>query len=209
LNYEKHQHAHDKRGHGTVMNNMMNEEKAPPMREDNELHILAEGKFVRLVKRGRWEWAERTNCSSAVVIVPVTREKELVFIEQYRPPIGANVIEFPAGLVGDEPDMSGEELLTAARRELTEETGFASDHWQFLLEGPSSPGLTNEAYAMFLATDAYRVGDGGGDETEEIAIHLVPLEKAEVWLREKRNAGTPVDPKVYAGLYFAFKDMIR
>jgi ADP-ribose pyrophosphatase len=175
------------------------------MSELDDRHILAEGKFMRLVKRGRWEWVERTNCSSAVVIMPVTREKQVVFIEQYRHPLSAKVIELPAGLVGDEPGTDGEQWLTAAKRELIEETGYASDHWQYLLDGPSSPGLTNEGYAMYLAADAYRVGDGGGDETEKIALHLVPLDEAEAWLEEKRKAGLPIDPKIYTALFFAMK----
>ena len=177
------------------------------MHEKNDRQILAEGKYVRLVKRGRWEWAERTNCSSAVVILPVTREKQVAFIEQYRHPLDAKVIELPAGLVGDDPGAGGEERLTAAKRELLEETGYASERWQFLFEGPSSPGLATESYAMYLAADAHRIGDGGGDETEQIAVRLVPLDKAEAWLQEQRAAGMLVDPKVYAGLYFAWKGL--
>ena len=177
------------------------------MIEENQRQILAEGKFVRLVKRGRWEWVERTNCSSAVVIMPVTPEKQVVFIEQYRHPLDAKVIELPAGLVGDDPGTDGEEWLTAAKRELSEETGYTSEHWKLLFEGPSSPGLATESYAMYLATDAYRIGNGGGDESEEIAVHLVPLDKAEAWLHAQRAAGMLVDPKVYAGLYFAWKGL--
>ena len=84
------------------------------MIEENQRHVLAEGKYVRLVKRGRWEWVERTNCASAVVIMPVTREREVVFIEQYRHPLDAKVIELPAGLVGDDPGTGDEERLAAA-----------------------------------------------------------------------------------------------
>jgi ADP-ribose pyrophosphatase len=175
------------------------------MPETNQRQILAEGKYVRLVKRGRWEWVERTNCSSAVVILPITAKWEVIFIEQYRHPLGAKVIELPAGLVGDDPGTDGEERLSAARRELVEETGYASDNWKFLVEGPSSPGLTTESYSMYLAADAYRIGDGGGDESEEIAVRLVPLDKAEAWLDEKRRSGLLVDPKVYTGLFFAMK----
>jgi ADP-ribose pyrophosphatase len=175
------------------------------MHEEHPRQILAEGKFMRLVKRGRWEWVERTNCSSAVVIMPVTREKQVVFIEQYRHPLSAKVIELPAGLVGDDAGAEDEHGLAAAKRELLEETGYASENWEFLFEGPSSPGLTSEAYAMYLATDAYRIADGGGDETEQIAVRLVPLDEAEAWLKKQHTAGLLVDPKVYSGLYFAMR----
>lgn len=177
------------------------------MPEDNQREILAEGKYVRLVKRGRWEWVERTNCSSAVVIMPVTMEKQAVFIEQYRHPLDAKVIELPAGLVGDDPGTDGEHWLTAAKRELLEETGYASENWHFLLDGPSSPGLATECYAMYLAADAHRIEDGGGDETEDITVHLIALDDAENWLSVQRKKGLLVDPKVYTGIYFAHKGL--
>jgi ADP-ribose pyrophosphatase len=165
--------------------------------------VLAEGKYVRLVARGRWEWAERTNTTGAVVVVAVTEAGELILVDQYRHPLDRRVIELPAGLVGDEPGSRHEEWIEAARRELHEETGYVSDRWEFLIEGPSSPGLTDESYALFLARDARQTGEGGGDGTEDIAVRLVPLDRVEVWLEEQRQQGLLVDPKVYAGLYFA------
>jgi len=165
--------------------------------------VLAEGKYVRLVARGRWEWAERTNTTGAAVIVAVTSKGEMVLIDQFRHPLSARVIELPAGLVGDEAGTEHEEWVEAARRELFEETGYVSDRWQYLIEGPSSPGLTNESYALFLALDARKTGDGGGDDSEDIHVRLVPLANVEIWLEEQRKAGLFVDPKVYAGLFFA------
>jgi ADP-ribose pyrophosphatase len=173
------------------------------MKNDNPRHLLAEGKYVRLVASGRWEWAERVNTSGAVVIVPVTSDRQLVLIEQYRFPVGAPVIELPAGLVGDGPHIAEERLIDAARRELLEETGYDSDHWKFLLEGPSSPGLASESYTMFLAAEVRRIGDGGGDEHENIRVHLQPLNQIESWLNDRRREGIPVDPKVQLGVFYA------
>ena len=175
------------------------------MNEENTRRVIAEGKYVRLVARGRWEWAERTNTKAAAVIVAVTMDGQMVLIEQYRHPLGAWVVELPAGLVGDDPGAEQEDWIEAARRELLEETGYVSDRWQYLLEGPSSPGLTSEHYSMYLALDAKKVGAGGGDESEDIHVRLVPLEKVEAWLDEQRRRGLRVDPKVYIGLYFATK----
>jgi len=67
---------------------------------------------------------ERVNARAVVVIVPLTAERRLLFVEQYRAPVGRKVIEFPAGLVGDEPGREQEDLIEAARRELLEETGY-------------------------------------------------------------------------------------
>ena len=109
----------------------------------------------------------------------------------------------PAGLVGDIADSANEEAEEAAKRELFEETGYQASHWEYLTEGPSSAGLATEVYALFLATGAKQVGPGGGDDSEDICVHVVPLSEADAWLAAKRRAGIMVDPKVYAGLYFA------
>jgi ADP-ribose pyrophosphatase len=175
------------------------------MNEENNRRVLAEGKYVRLVARGRWEWAERTNTSDAVVIVAVTTDRQLVLIEEYRHPLGARVVELPAGLVGDEPGTNEEDLIEAAKRELLEEAGCVSQHWQHLIGGPASPGLTNEQYTIYLALDAKKVADGGGDESEDIHVRLVPLDQVDTWLQERRKQGLLIDPKIYTGLYFAAK----
>jgi ADP-ribose pyrophosphatase len=126
-----------------------------------------------------------------------------VLVEQFRIPLGRRVIELPAGLVGDGAGDPLEGLVEAAQRELLEETGYQADRLEYLAEGPSSAGLAAEVYALFLARDARRIGPGGGDSCEDIQVHLVRLEDADVWLAERRRAGVMVDPKVYAGLYFA------
>ncbi len=164
--------------------------------------VLAEGRFARLLSDRGWEWVERTNTSSAVVIAAVTEQRELVLIEQYRIPLGRRVIELPAGLVGDLADNKHEDLIEAARRELLEETGFAADRIDVLTEGPSSSGLTNEVFTLLLANNAKRVGPGGGDATEDIQVHVVPLDRVDAWLDSKRREGAMVSPKIYAGLYF-------
>lgn len=173
------------------------------MDRDQPRRVLAEGRFARLVAQTGWEWVERVNTSGAVVIVPITREGELVLVEQHRIPLGRRVIELPAGLVGDSIGIEDEAFVEAAQRELLEETGYEAASLEHLTEGPSSAGLAAEVYALFLARDACRVGPGGGDHSEDIQVHVVPLKQADAWLEAKRQAGIMVDPKVYAGLYFA------
>jgi len=172
---------------------------------ENKPHrrVLAEGRFARLVAQDGWEWAERVNTPGAVIVVAITADRQLVLVEQYRIPLGCWAIELPAGLVGDTLGSEHESLAEAARRELLEETGYEAAQLEFLVAGPSSPGLVNEIYTFFLARDARRVGLGGGDASERIHVHLVPLNEVDVWLERKRSAGVAVDPRVYAGLYFA------
>ncbi len=170
---------------------------------------LAEGKYLRLVARGRWEWAERTNTSCAAVIIPVTAKGEMVLIDQYRFPLEGRVIELPAGLVGDEPDGKDEALLEAAKRELMEETGYSAPSWKFMLHGPSSPGMTDECYSMFLATGAEKTGEGGGDGSEDIVVHAVPLAETLNWIETQRKTGRFIDPKVYLGYHLALANQNR
>jgi len=60
--------------------------------------ILAEGRWVRLVRRGTWEYLERRGRGDAAVLVPITAGGELILVEQLRKPFLRRTIELPAGL---------------------------------------------------------------------------------------------------------------
>lgn len=169
----------------------------------DDVSTLAQGRFLRLVRRGTWEYAERINARGAAAIVAVTDEGRLVLVEQPRPALGRPVIELPAGLVGDEEGMEEEAMEVAAGRELVEETGFEAARVELVAEGPTSPGLTSECIALFVATGLKRVGSGGGTESEDITVYEVPLAEVEAFLREQSDRGRAIDLKVYAGLHFA------
>lgn len=164
--------------------------------------ILHKGKYLDLIREDGWEYVRRTNCSGIAVIVPVTRDGQAVFVEQFRRPVNAQVIEWPAGLVNDRAGHGLETMETAARRELLEETGYAAGDWSLLTEGPVSSGMSGEIITFYRALNVVKQGPGGGDETESIKVHEVPLAEAETWLKEKERQGLLVDPKVYTGLYF-------
>lgn len=158
-----------------------------------------EGKYIRMVARDRWEYAERTNCHSVVVVVAVDGN-DLLVTEQFRVPVGRTVLELPAGLAGDVEGAADEDGSEAARRELIEETGFDAREVTFLASGPSSAGLSNETVSFYHARGLKRVSDGGGIGDERIVVHRVPLTRAVAWLREATERGHIVDPKVYAAL---------
>ncbi len=161
-----------------------------------------EGKYLRIKVCGHWEYAERPNSPAGIVIVAVTSEGGLLLTEQYRIPMQKNVIELPAGLSGDE-HYGGEEFIETARRELLEETGYEASVWEQLTNpGPPSAGLSNEQVVFFRARELRRVGKGGGEGSEKIQVHHVPLGRTPEWLRDKEAAGVAIDPKIYAGLYF-------
>lgn len=171
--------------------------------ERPEIVTLAQGRFLRLMRRGTWEYVERMGASGAALIVAVTDDGKLVLVEQPRPALGLRVIELPAGLVGDEVGQEEEAAEAAAGRELVEETGYEAASVELVAEGTSSAGLTNERVAMFLATGLRRVGPGGGTEHEEITVHEVPLAEVEAFLKAQVDLGRVVDLKIYGGLHFA------
>ena len=160
------------------------------------------GRFLGMKQRDRWEYAFRTNASGVVALVPVTDAGELVLVEQYRIPVRSRVIELPAGLAGDTGDVN-ESLKLAAQRELLEETGYRADVLEELLTGPSSAGLANEILTFFYAGGLKKVGSGGGSGDENIKVYHVPLQSASKWLAARIAEGIMVDPKVYAGLFWA------
>jgi ADP-ribose pyrophosphatase len=165
--------------------------------------ILAETRFLRLVDHDGWAFVERTNARAVVVIVSLTAERRLLFVEQHRVPVGRKVIEFPAGLVGDEPGHEQEDLIEAARRELLEETGYQAATLRLVSTSATSPGMTNELVRFILASDLTKVGKGGGTPSEDIRVHEVVLREARAWLTERERQGTLLAAKVFAGLFFA------
>lgn len=177
---------------------------ARPKRDSRaaQAEVLFRGQHLQLLSRNGWEMCERVNTTGVVTIVAVTADRRLLLTEQFRPPLRRRVIEMPAGLAGDISGQENEGLAVAARRELLEETGYECERMDFLAEGPSSSGLTSEIITFFRATGLRWVGPGGGDGTEDIQLHSIPLSWIRGWLRERETAGILVDPKVYAGLYF-------
>lgn len=164
--------------------------------------IIAQGKFLKLVTNGHWEYTARVRASGVVAIVAITLDRELVLTEQYRVPVGAMVIDLPAGLSGDIPGGESEALLVAAQRELREETGYTSQAWKPLYRAPSSAGLTSEMVDYFQADNALRTATGGGVDGERITVHAISLRSLRRWLRSRMAEGVMIDPKVYVALAF-------
>jgi ADP-ribose pyrophosphatase len=164
--------------------------------------VLFEGRFLKVKKKDRWEYVERCKTSGIVAILPITENQEIILVEQFRVPVNQRVIEIPAGLAGDIEGEEDEALAEAAKRELLEETGYEAERMEYLTEGPPSAGLSTEIVTFFRAHGLKKVSDGGGDGSENIQVHAVPLTELENWIEAKRKEGCLVDYKVYAALYF-------
>ena len=168
----------------------------------SENHVLAQGRFLRLIVRDSWEFAQRIVAPCPVGIVALTQENKVLIIEQFRVPLGRNILEIPAGLVGDLPGHEREDLATAAKRELLEETGYEAQDIDFLMEGPTSAGLCDEVMRLVRARGLRRHPNPPRDPAEQITLHEIPLDQADSWLTDRIAGGALVDPKVFAALYF-------
>ncbi|HXU05187.1 MAG TPA: NUDIX hydrolase [Polyangia bacterium] len=165
--------------------------------------VLTKGRYLTFIDESGWEYVTRPGVTGIVVIVAVTGARHLVLVEQYRRPVHKRVIELPAGLVGDIDGKQTESMADAAARELEEETGYRATEMVRLFEGPIAVGVSDEEVSFFEARGLARVGAGGGDDTEDITVHEVPLAELDAFLAAQSAKGLGIDPKIFAGLYLA------
>ena len=125
----------------------------------------------------------------AVAIVALTAEGQILLVRQFRQPVGAELLEVPAGTI--EP---GEAPEACARRELVEEVGRAAARWERVVAFYPSPGVLSEELHIFLARDL-RAAFAPRDE-ENLRLEIMPLEDA----YERVAAGTIRDAKSIIGI---------
>lgn len=169
------------------------------------IKTLHKGEFLELKRDRHWEYVTRLKASGAVVIVAVTAEGELLLVEQTRIPMQGKTIELPAGIVGDSAAFADEGFEQAALRELLEETGYRGSQATLLTRGPSAPGLSSEQLTLVAVRDLVQEHAGGGVDGEDITVHRVPLDSVHGWLEARRIQGYFIEPRIYAGLWFASK----
>jgi 8-oxo-dGTP pyrophosphatase MutT (NUDIX family) len=107
------------------------------------------------------------------MVIALTKQGEVVLVRQYRHGAQKVILELPGGAM----EACDENPLQAARRELMEETGYASDNFvQIGCVSPNPANQTNLIYS-FLALDAEKVSDQALDDTEDMEVVLKPLQE--------------------------------
>jgi 8-oxo-dGTP pyrophosphatase MutT (NUDIX family) len=146
-----------------------------------------------VVKR---EYVQHTG---AVAILALDDDGRVLMIEQYRHPVGMTLWELPAGLL----DVTGEDPLDAAKRELAEEADLRADRWDVLADWFNSPGGMTEALRLYLARGLTPVPDAERHEREaeekDMATRWVSLEEA----REAVLGGALHNPAAVVGVLAA------
>ncbi|MEL7691610.1 NUDIX hydrolase [Citromicrobium bathyomarinum] len=166
-----------------------------PPDHDAPEQIRWQGKYITAKQRGRWEYASRSRGIRAAAIIAID-DGHVILVEQYRVPLGRRCIEIPAGLVGDDDGAADESAITAAHRELEEETGYKAAKITDLGEFFSSPGMVSEGFSLLRAEGLTKVGEGGGTDGEDITVHRVPLAGISEFVDAKRAEGVAVDVRI-------------
>jgi len=134
----------------------------------------------------------------AVTIAAILPDRQLLLVRQYRHAAGEALLELPAGTLDRQPDGSLEDRLAAAKRELTEETGYRAGRWRELATFFTAPGFASELMTMYLATEASPDPEFHGmDPDERLVLVKLPFEGALALARSAQIR----DAKTILGLY--------
>ena len=131
--------------------------------------------------------------------IVLTKDKQVVFVEQYRHPGQGFYLEIPAGKIEE-----GESHEEGILRELREETGFTSTTKPIKLgEFMVNPATQTNKVVTFLILDAFKEYEQELDETEEIEVKLIPLEVMDEMIR-----GQQITQLFSVSAYYMAKDYL-
>ncbi|RYZ86285.1 MAG: NUDIX hydrolase [Proteobacteria bacterium] len=168
-------------------------------------NIAYQGSFLKVLRdevelpNGKTSFREYIPHPGASLVIPVTSTGKLVMIRQFRYPLQAEFIEFPAGKLDQ-----GEDPLTAAKRELAEEIGQSAKLFQHLTTIHPVIGYSDEKIEIYLAKDLYEV-DQHLDEDEFLNLFETTFDEA----MELMKQGKITDVKTMIALFWYEKVLKR
>jgi 8-oxo-dGDP phosphatase len=140
--------------------------------------------------------------NGAVAVVPLHEDGTITLIRQFRPALGARILEIPAGLL----DKPGEVSVDGARRELREEVGLEAGQIELLGACAPAPGMTDERITIYLARDLTFVGqEVDGPEEEDLEILRIPLHGAMALVA----SGEIIDGKTQLGILLTLRALSK
>ncbi len=164
--------------------------------------LLFRGKHLHLLSRGHWEYAHRPHATGIVGIVAITDSKKIILVEQYLPPLdkaSSNSPPVSSATPGNSKRTPRRRRPPrVARRNRLHRRQHEAPHRRH-----PSAGICDELITLFLATGLVKTAAGGGDDSEDITVHEVPLQSAFRWLESQRKSGKLLDLKIHSALYFA------
>ena len=155
----------------------------------HSLDVVHSWAMFRLVRRSTiapsGEQFERTFVSTpgAVACVAITADNDIVLVRQYRSTFDDLILEIPAGM----RDIEGEDPELTAVRELREETGYSANKITYLGRMLSSPGVTDSAVEVYLATELVPgEAEPHGPEEDAMEIVVIPFSEAVAMVEDGR-----------------------
>lgn len=107
-----------------------------------------------------------------VTVVPITDEKEILLVRQFRYPYREEVLEIPAG----KRDSADEEPLACGMRELYEELGVTAENFRFLGKFYPTPGYVDEVIYMYAAW-GLTFGENNPDDDEFLEKEKIHIDR--------------------------------
>lgn len=162
-----------------------------------ERKLVYEGAIISMYKdkikvpNGRivdWDFVGH---KGACAVIPVTSDGKILLVKQWRNALDRFTLEIPAGGL----DGRDEPMMTGAARELEEETGYHSDHLEFLLSLKTTVAFCNERIDVFVARDLVKTRQKL-DIDENIEVYEYELEELLTMIRE----GKMQDSKTVAAI---------
>lgn len=138
-------------------------------------------------KESNWDYVHH---NGGAAVIPVTDEGKIIMVRQWRNALDRYTLEIPAGALEH-----GESGLSCVSRELEEETGYRSEHFEWLVSTNSWVAFTNELVEVFVARDLIPSVQKF-DEEESIELEEYTIDE----LKEKIFKGEITDSKTVAGL---------
>lgn len=142
---------------------------------------IYDGKIISLHKdevqlpNGETAQRELVKHPGGVAVIPITKDKKILFVEQYRKPLERTLIEIPAGKIE-----SHEKPEVTAIRELEEETGYTTDELTYVTSFYTSPGFADEIIHIYMTDQLEQMEEAiAGDEDEFVEVVELTLEQAQ------------------------------
>lgn len=146
-------------------------EKTIDTKEIYKGRIIHVKEDVVTLPNGKIEGRELVLHNGGVGVIAIDADLNVLMVKQYRKPFEAILLEIPAGKLE-----LGEDIKSAAIRELREETGFLAKKTDFLCESYPSPGYLTEKIHLYIARDLEFVGQEL-DPGEFIEVYKIPIDK--------------------------------
>lgn len=105
-------------------------------------------------------------------VIALTRQKQLICVQQYKHGYGAEMLEFPGGFID-----AGETPLAAAQRELLEETGYSGENWSHVFTVSHHPTKESGTTHIFFVQDVVLTAEQNQDALEDIDVVLMSMDE--------------------------------